>query len=133
MKLDQLRKIIREEVKAAVKEELQDVLTEAVKVASTPSTPAKPVVKINKPKTGTLDEMLNMTKNSMTSSDYRTLVNANSSMVTGLPNTASTMATQMSMNAGGNQPGIDISNLDFVKKAKDVLVASDNIDKSKKV
>ena len=43
------------------------------------------------------------------------------------------MATQMSMNAGGNQPGIDISNLDFVKKAKDVLVASDNIDKSKKV
>ena len=131
MKLDQLRKIIREEVKAAVKEELQDVLTEAVKVASTPSTPANPVVKINKPKTGTLDEMLNMTKNSMTSSDYRTLVNANSSMVTGLPNTASTMATQMSMNSGGNQPGIDISNLDFVKKAKDVLVASEKLNKSK--
>ena len=133
MKLEQLRKIIREEVKAAVKEELQDVLTEAVKVASTPSTPAKPVVKFNKPKAGTLDEMINMTKDSMTSNDYRTLVNANSSMVTGLPNTASTMATQMSMNSGGNQPGIDISNLDFVKKAKDVLVASDNIDKSKKV
>jgi hypothetical protein len=91
------------------------------------------VVKFDKPKTGTLDEMISMTKNSMTSSDYRTLVNADSSMVTGLPNTASTMATQMSMNAGGNQPGIDISNLDFVKKAKDVLVASDNIDKSKKV
>ena len=67
----------------------------------------------------------------MTSKDYRTLVNADSSMVTGLPNTASTMATQMSMNAGGNQPGIDISNLDFVKKAKDVLVTSENIDKSK--
>ena len=31
MKLDILRKIIREEVKAAVKEELHDVLTEAVK------------------------------------------------------------------------------------------------------
>jgi len=133
MKLDQLRKIIREEVRAAVKEELQEVLTEAVKVASTPSTPAKPVVKFNNAKTGTLDEMLSMTKNSMTSKDYRTLVNADSSMVTGLPNTASTMATQMSMNAGGNQPGIDISNLDFVKKAKDVLVASENIDKSKKV
>ena len=36
MKIDQLRKIIREEVRAAVKEELQDMLTEAVKVASTP-------------------------------------------------------------------------------------------------
>ena len=36
MKLDQLRKIIREEVRAAVKEELQDVITEAVKIASTP-------------------------------------------------------------------------------------------------
>jgi hypothetical protein len=131
MKLEQLRKIIREEVKAAVKEELQDVLTEAVKVASTPSTPAKPVVKFNKPKAGTLDEMINMTKDSMTSNDYRTLVNANSSMVTGLPNTASTMATQMSMNAGGNQPGIDISNLDFVKKAKDVLVASEKLKTSK--
>lgn len=131
MKLEQLRKIIREEVKAAVKEELQDVLTEAVKVASTPSTPAKPVVKFNKPKAGTLDEMINMTKESMTSNDYRTLVNANSSMVTGLPNTASTMATQMSMNSGGNQPGIDISNLDFVKKAKDVLVASEKLKTSK--
>jgi hypothetical protein len=131
MKLEQLRKIIREEVKAAVKEELQDVLTKAVKVASTPSTPAKPVVKFNKPKAGTLDEMINMTKDSMTSNDYRTLVNANSSMVTGLPNTASTMATQMSMNSGGNQPGIDISNLDFVKKAKDVLVASEKLKTSK--
>ena len=133
MKLDQLRKIIREEVRAAVKEELQDVLTEAVKVASTPSTSAKPVVEFNQPKTGTLDEMLNMTKNTMTSSDYRTLVSADSSMVTGLPNTATTMATQMSKNAGGNQPGLDISNLDFVKKAKDVLVAADGIDKSKRI
>ena len=37
MKLDTLRKVIREEVKAAIKEELQDMLTEAVKVASTPT------------------------------------------------------------------------------------------------
>ena len=41
MKLNQLRKIIREEVKAAVKEELQDILNEAVKVASTPTNEAK--------------------------------------------------------------------------------------------
>ena len=37
MKLDTLRKVIREEVKAAIKEELQDMLTEAVKVASEPT------------------------------------------------------------------------------------------------
>ena len=36
MKLDQLRKIIREEVRSAVKEELQDVMNEAVKAASAP-------------------------------------------------------------------------------------------------
>ena len=36
MKLEQLRKIIREEVKSAIKEELQDMLNEAVKAASTP-------------------------------------------------------------------------------------------------
>ena len=36
MKLDQLRKVIREEVRAAIKEELQEVLTEAVKIASAP-------------------------------------------------------------------------------------------------
>ena len=36
MKLDQLRKIIREEVRAAVKEELQEVMNEAVKIASAP-------------------------------------------------------------------------------------------------
>ena len=43
MKLDQLRKIIREEVRSAVKEELQDVMNEAVKYASTPY--EKPVPK----------------------------------------------------------------------------------------
>ena len=37
MKLDQLRKIIREEVRAAFKEELSEVLTEAVKIASEPN------------------------------------------------------------------------------------------------
>ena len=43
MKLNELRKIIREEVKAAIQEELKDILLEAVKspksVISTPETP----------------------------------------------------------------------------------------------
>jgi hypothetical protein len=33
MKLDQLRTIIREEVRSAIKDELQEVLTEAVKMS----------------------------------------------------------------------------------------------------
>ena len=78
MKLDTLRKVIREEVKAAIKEELQDMLNEAVKIASQPSTSNvqksnqyKPVVQkdlkqtwsTGKINTGTvpLEEMLNQT------------------------------------------------------------------------
>ena len=36
MKLDQLRKIIREEVRSAVKSELQEVMNEAIKIEVTP-------------------------------------------------------------------------------------------------
>ena len=47
MKLDQLRKIIREEVRAAVKEELQEVMNEAVKAASTPNKAIHKCLKVN--------------------------------------------------------------------------------------
>ena len=148
MKLDQLRKIIREEVRAAVKEELQEVLNEAVKVASTPSNQMKAVPKGQSKKwsvgkSATLDEMLGntkpkqtnikfsndkniqsmleMTRKSMSSDDYQQVYAGDSSMVK-KPNFASSMANNIGM--GGNQPGIDISQLDFVKKAKSVLDAS---------
>ena len=45
MKLNQLRTVIREEVRAAVKEELQDMLNEAVRVASIPQTEGKQAYK----------------------------------------------------------------------------------------
>ncbi len=129
MKLNQLRKIIREEVKAAVKEELQDILNEAVKVASTPTNEAKSSnVAMPKPSptnpvaTGkkSIDEMLEQTANNMTNEEYRNVFTGTSDMVTGMPNMASTVANQMNMNSG-NQPGLDISNLEFVNKAKAVL------------
>ena len=60
MKLDQLRQIIGEEVRSAIKSELQDILTDAVKIASAPSnvsettaatsTPVKDVKKQWQPK-----------------------------------------------------------------------------------
>lgn len=139
MKLDQLRKIIREEVRLAVKEELQEVMNEAVKIASKPTftqVPTKPIQveqqvpsKIN-PVMGktTLDEMLSMTKKNMTSEEYRNVFTGTSDMVSGGPNMASSVANQMGMNTG-----IDINKLDFVKKAGDVLKASNAIDKNKRV
>ena len=139
MKLNQLRKIIREEVKAAVKEELQDILNEAVKVASTPTneakslntqmptpTPTNPVAAGSK----SINEMLKQTADNMTNEDYKTVFNGSSDMVTGMPSMASSMANQMNMNAG-NQPGLDIANLDFVKKAGAVFNASVTKDKQK--
>ena len=137
MKLDQLRKIIREEVRSAVKEELQDILNEAVKHASTPvvehkqqkvekQTPSKlnPVAG-NK----SINEMLKQTADGMTNEDYRTVFNGSSDMVTGMPNMATSMASQMGMS--GTQPGVDISQLDFVKKAGAVFQASNEKDKQK--
>lgn len=139
MKLNQLRKIIREEVKAAVKEELQDILNEAVKVASTPinetkssntqmptPTPTNPVATGNK----SINEMLKQTADNMTNEDYKSVFNGTSNMVTGMPNMATSMANQMNMGSG-NQPGLDISNLDFVKKAGAVFNASVSKDKQK--
>ena len=149
MKLDQLRKIIREEVRAAVKEELQEVMNEAVKVSSTPtglqpapqagetswSAPKKPSrqdlaemmgLPDMKPKTTNLkfddpiQEMLNQTKNNMSGEEYKNVMNFDSSMVQ-KPNFASSMANQMGMTSPENMPGLDISQLSFVKKAKKVL------------
>ena len=135
MKLDQLRQIIREEVRAAVKEELQEVMNEAVKAASTPQqSPSYTQVPKGQPKkwsvgkSATLDEMLNATKMTMSGEDYSNIIGG-----AGVhkPNFASTMATQMTMESSGPAPGIDISKLDFVSKAKSVLDASYKKDKQK--
>jgi hypothetical protein len=149
MKLDQLRQIIREEVRAAVKEELQEVMNEAVKIASTPtrlqpapkagetswSAPKKPSkqdlaemmgLPDMRPKPTNLNfgdpiqEMLNQTRQNMSGVDASNVMNFDSSMVQ-KPNFASSMANQMGMTSPENMPGLDISQLSFVKKAKKVL------------
>ena len=138
MKLNQLRKIIREEVRSAVKEELQDILNEAVKNASAPVVEQKQInVEVPKPtKTNpvagksSIEQMLEMTKSSMTNEEYKNVFSGTSDMVSGMPNMASTMATQMGRGAG-QQPGLDISNLDFVKNAGAVLKAAAEKDKQK--
>lgn len=146
MKLDQLRKIIREEVKSAVKEELQDVITEAVKIASKPDQTlyegnigkpymdvAAPIKKVNTTFTSAdpIMEMLNQTKASMSNEEYRNISTNTSDMVQ-KPNFASMMASNMGMTEQkGPTPGLDISQFDFVKKAGQVYKKSVEKDKQK--
>ena len=49
MKLDAFRKIIREEVKKAIQEELKDVLLEAVQLASKPTDLSAPIKQVTQP------------------------------------------------------------------------------------
>ena len=144
MKLDQLRKIIREEVKTAVKEELQDMLTEAVRIASQPQTkqvqteyssklgtPTTDVAKSLFTSNNPITEMLNQTKATMTNEEYKNVYTGTSNMVQ-KPNFASMMASNMGMNEpSGPQPGLDISQFDFIKKAGAVYNKSIEKDKEK--
>ena len=71
----------------------------------------------------------------MSSDDYRNVVSMDSSMVT-KPNFASMMASQTGMvgeqpSFTGNEPGLDLSQLDFVTKAKSILDMSYQIDKNR--
>ena len=143
MKLEELRKVIREEVEKAFKEQLKEVLIEAVQIASTPST-LKTEQKTNTkeitnfkvppqqqkkfvPTGNPIEDMLQMTKATMTSADAAAMMGEGVHM----PNMASTVAHQMSL-GGGNQPGLDLSQLPFIGKAKAVLEAANQKDKQRK-
>ena len=137
MKLNQLRKIIREEVRAAVKEELQDIMNEAVKHASAPTPLKMQEVPKGQPKkwsvgkSATLDEMLQATRKNMTGEDAKNIMGYQAPTP---PSMASSMANQMGMTQQSRPTtGIDISKLDFVSKAKSVLDASYKKDKSRAV
>lgn len=143
MKLEELRKVIREEVEKAFKEQLKEVLIEAVQIASTPSTIQTeqktntktitdfkaPVAQPKKyvPSGNPIEDMLQMTKATMTSADAAALMGEGVHM----PNMASTVAQQMHM-GGGNQPGLDLSQLPFINKAKTLLEAANEKDRQRK-
>ena len=113
------------------------MLTEAVKVASTPTkqvsqtyaeVPKGQPKKWSVGKSATLDEMLNATKAEMTTQEANNIMGS-----TGVqkPNFASMMSNQMGRSVQGPQTGLDISKLDFVNKAKSVLDASYKKDKAR--
>lgn len=128
MKADVFKKLIKEAVREALKEELAVMLSEKVEPRSAPTftkyenykpVTAKPV------STGDpIMDLLQETRVSMTSGDYRSMVNMDSSMAqSGMPNMGSMIS--------GPEPGIDISQLSFVKNAGKVFQASVEKDKQR--
>lgn len=144
MNLEELKKIIREEVKASMREELKDIIIEAVLIASTPDNLKKDIeepkqvvqqpVKSTKSireefvKMNPIEKMLEETKLSFSSTDAR---NFSPSAVMGTTpnNTAAAMAHNLGMVE--NHPGLDISSLPFLKNAKTILDLSKQKDKER--
>ena len=129
MKVDQLKNIIKEAVREAVREEIKDILNEAVVNSSTPSIKptAKPVGKKPVKSGDPILEMLNMTQQSMTREDFKNVTGGN--MQPGMESiNFNTNSVPFSAPAGP-QPGLDISQLDFVNKAAAVYNKSVEKDK----
>jgi len=133
MKLDLLKKLIKEAVKEAVREELQTILSEDIKpVQAQPSTVTKyenykPPVARPLPTGDPIADLMNETKYSMNQGDYRNLVSATSDMI---------QAPGLGMNPidqfrPGPEPGLDISQFDFMMRAGDVYKASVEKDKQR--
>jgi len=127
MKVDALKKLIKEAVKEAIQEELgrtPQPVQETVQARQVPST-GNPIM-----------DMLNMTKQSMTNEEYRNVSSMDSSMVP-QPNFRSLITGGQDMPvprrtlANAPKVGLDISNLDFVKKAASVFKQAEEKSKSR--
>ena len=126
MKLELLKKLIKEAVSEAVREELGKILLEDVKPVQTIApTVVKhekhiPVVARPIPTGDPIADLMNETKYSMTQGEYQSLVSATSDMV---------QAPGLGMNPieqfrQGPEPGLDITQFDFMMKAGEVYKAS---------
>lgn len=120
MKVDLLKKLIKEAVKEAIREELYS--NSSVKNV-------EPQIK-QEVRKGSIDEMLNMTRSNMGASDYKNIMNFDSSHAMNFPTSTTNNKSSVSIPTGP-QPGLDITNLDFVKKAASVYNLSVEKDKQK--
>ena len=134
MKLDLLKKLLKEAVKEAVREELETILSEDAKPAkSQPSTVTKyaeyrPVVARPVPTGDPIADLLSETRYSMTQGEYQSIVSATSDMVQA-PGLG--MQSVVDQFRPGPEPGLDISQFDFVKKAGAIYKASNEKDKQR--
>ena len=136
MKLDVFKKLIKEAVKEAVREELEIILSEDVKNTSTtptvthitPQSTYRPPV-ANPVKTGDpIMDILNETRASMTQESYRDLISATSDMVKAPGLGMNPITENFRQNP---EPGLDISQFDFMMRAGDVYKASVEKDKQR--
>lgn len=128
MKLELLKKLIKEAVSEAVREELGKILSEDVKPVKTPIStvtkyenykpPAVRPVTTGDP----IMDLLNETRHNMTSGEYHNVVGGTSAMVDG---------GDFSGYRQGPEPGIDLSQLDFIKNAGAIYKASVEKDKQR--
>ena len=134
MKLELLKKLIKEAVGEAVREELSKILSEDVKpvqtLAHTTTTKYekhRPVIARPVPTGDPIADLMNETKYSMTQGEYQSMVSATSDMV---------QAPGLGMNPiqqfrQGPEPGLDITQFDFMMKAGEVYKASIEKDKQR--
>ncbi len=155
--LNAFRKIIREEVQKAIQEEVRDIILEAVTIASTPKSTSAPVqangnfgvstttypdakITTNLNKTGTntakedirakfqamnpIEQMLEETKLNFTSADAKNFSG-------NIQNRAGAMAHELGMMNDGPHPGLDLSSLPFLTKAKSILDVSKQKDRER--
>jgi hypothetical protein len=130
MKLDVFRKLIKEAVREAVREELAVVLSEGNTPAKTQVHQVtkyenyKPVVSKPIPTGDPIMDILNETRANMTQEEYRDVSLMTSDMV-------NTSINPLQQFRQGPEPGIDLSTLDFVKNAGAIYRASVEKDKAR--
>jgi len=128
MKVDLLKRLIKEAVSEAVREELNKVLSENVRPVQTLAGTAtkyqnyRPVVTKPAPTGDPIMDLLNETRGAMTQADYQGIVGGDSPMVDG---------GNYSQFQQGPEPGLDISQFDFIKKAGAIYNASKEKDKQR--
>jgi len=127
MKVDALKKLIKEAVREAIKEELgatqpaPSAPVQEVKQVPAQKKPAKLLFDSSNP----LAEMLNQTAASMTNEDFDRTVSFDSSQAAAFkPGTPAAMAA-------APKTGVDLSQLDFAKKAGAIFKASVEKDKTR--
>ena len=132
MKTEVFKKLIKEAVREVLREELGDVLTEAPKKQVSKVTKYEPYTPPQKATISTGDpiaDLLNETKAQMVGEDYRTAYSGMSDMVSA-PGLGMN-PVMMEENFARPEPGLDITQFDFVKNAAAVFKASQEKDKQR--
>lgn len=130
MKLDELKKIIRTEVRQAIKAELKDILVEAVCIASKQGLPVKenpPVKSVSPPNAleqprDHIQSILAETRQQMVQEFMRSRGQAEDKPATYSPGKAQAIARELNLTGDLPKEEVDISKVLLLgKKAKQVL------------